>query len=120
MRSRVEDSFSNDVAEGFSRYLEDKRLFFFFNEKSWDRFLKDYDLWKKGESPLCTEENLGWYEEYVNDVPEGRSHWSQRGQEASEFDKSSFFKLMDAFMIPKSSLFLNLFEKKEVGTSGFF
>ena len=96
------DSFSNDVAKGFFRYLEDKRLFFFFNEKSWDRFLKDYDLWKKGESPLCTEgEPWLWYEEYVNDVPEGRSHWSKRGQEASEFDKSSFFKLMDAFMIPK-------------------
>ncbi len=96
------DYFSTDVDKGFFRYLGDKRLYHSFNEKSWDRFLTDYDSWKKGEAPLCTEgEPWLWYEKYINDAPEGRSPWPRRGQEASVLDKVSFFKLLDAFMIQK-------------------
>ena len=109
-----EDAFSKDVDKGFFRYLEHKRLFCFFNEMSWDRFLTDYNLWKKGKSPLCTEgEPWLWYEEYIKEVPEGKYHWSRRGQEASKLDKSGFFKLMDAFMIPKEYFMPESIRKKE-------
>lgn len=93
--------FSDGLNDAFFNYLKEKRLFYFFDEQSWGRFIKDYDLWKQGDSPSCKEGNPWlWYEEYIQDGERETPYWKKKGQEANERDKISFFKLIDTLMIP--------------------
>lgn len=99
--TELEEIISNQLYEGFQKYIDEKRLFDYFVEQSWKRFITEYHSWKKGETPNCAEgEAWLYYEDYKADAPAERINWSSRGEEASVLDKISFFRLMEFFHIP--------------------
>ena len=93
--------FSEGLNDAFFKYLKGRRLFYSFDEQSWDRFIKDYDLWKQGISSTCTD-GKPWlrYDKFIPDDETKTPYWEQKGQEANELDKVCFFELIDALMIP--------------------
>lgn len=94
--------FSNCVYENFFKYLENKGIYYSISEQSWNGFLADYEAWMKS-APLdiaSLGESWLYKGKYIENVPDGCSHWSHKGEEADSFDKNCFFKLKESFMIP--------------------
>ena len=81
------EKYRDEFHEGFYDFLRKKRLRTRFNERTLSGFLEDYSLYRQGKREYSSQSAEPWllYDDSL---------------EASDLDKTSFFKLMEAFHIP--------------------
>lgn len=99
----VEREFSQIYMNRFFKFIENHDLSLCIDRDNWEEYIKEYQLWKKGESLLGNPERK-WLKNVHDD---GESY----GEEASVNDKAQFFKLMELFNIS-----LEYYEPAPVGT----
>lgn len=80
----LRDRFKSAFQSGFHDFIKDKNLKYKFNDNSWKVFVEEYNTWK--ETKCLPDNDEPWL--YLDKSQAGKA------------DMISFFKLMEAFLIP--------------------